>query len=93
MAYMKIHCGYCGQSWDVYQRDDWNKKNAATCPHCFKRIDWQTWSNHVLPAFGAAIDGNMELFKDHTGYHLPVFTFDIIADHIFPGALDDLEVD
>ena len=83
MAYMRIHCGYCGQAWEVYERDNWNSQNARTCPHCFKRIDGQTWEEQILPGFGQVADANRELLKIHTGYHLPVFTFDVIADHCF----------
>jgi len=28
-------------------------------------------------------DANGELMKDHLGYHVPVFTFDVISDHYF----------
>lgn len=83
MAYMKIHCGYCSDSWEIYHRDNWKDDSARTCPHCFQKIDRQTWDNQVLPAFAAVHDANAELFKDHTGYHKPLFTVDVVADHIF----------
>lgn len=38
---------------------------------------------HVLPALGTVNDGNAELFKEHTGYHRPLFSFDVIADHLY----------
>ena len=84
MAYMKIHCGYCGGAWEVYHRDDWKDDHARTCPHCSQKIDRQTWNKQVLPAFGAVQDANAELLKDHTGQHLPLFMLDVIADHYFP---------
>ena len=37
----------------------------------------------MLPAFGAVHDANAELYKDHTGFHAPLFTFDVIADHLY----------
>ena len=80
MAYMRIYCGYCGQKWEVYERDNWNSQKAATCPHCGKRIDGQTWARQVVPAFCAAGDANRELYKDATGYNLPCFRFDILSD-------------
>lgn len=79
MAFMRIYCGYCGQHWEVYERDNWNSQQAATCPHCGKRIEGQTWVNQVVPAFCAVSDANRELKRDSTGYGLPHFQFDIIA--------------
>jgi len=83
MAYLRIHCDYCGGTWEIYHRDNWKDDKARQCPHCQSKIDAQTWQNQILPAFGAAHDANAELFKDHVGYHRPLFTFDVIADHIF----------
>ena len=83
MAYMKIHCGYCGQHWEIYDRDDYVGHKARTCPHCGSQIDDQTWVSQILPGFGQIRDANMELMKDHTGYHKPIFTVDVIADHVF----------
>ena len=54
MAFMRIYCGSCGQRWEVYERDDWNSQQAATCPHCGKQFEGQTWAKQVVPAFCAA---------------------------------------
>ena len=83
MAFMRIHCDYCGGTWEVYHRDNWKDDKARQCPHCFAKIDRQAWEKDVLPAFGAVQDANAELFKEHTGNHKPLFTVDIIADHLF----------
>lgn len=83
MAYLNIHCRYCRKHWEVYERDDFNSPKARTCPHCNSKIDEQTWNNQVIPAFGMVADANRELVKDHTGYHTPLFYFDVISDHIF----------
>ena len=82
MAYMRLYCDVCGGSWDVYHRDIKNDK-ARQCPHCYSKIDRQTWERQALPAFGAVHDANAELFKDHAGYHVPLFSFDVLADHIY----------
>lgn len=76
MTYMSIYCGYCGKRWEVYQRDNWKDERARTCPHCFHEIDAQTWERDVLPAFGAALDCNAELFKNHKG---SIFAVDFIG--------------
>lgn len=81
MAYLRIHCGICGGTWEVYHRDNWKDDKARECPHCFAKIDPQAWENEVLPAFGAVQDANAELFKENTGYHRPLFAFDVIADN------------
>ena len=83
MAYMKISCEYCGGSWEVYERDDWNGRKAATCPHCGTKIDRQTWQKCVVPAFGAFMDLNRDLFRDHVGEHRPLFQIDMISDLLF----------
>ena len=33
MAYLKIYCDYCGQTWEVYQRS-MNEEHSRECPHC-----------------------------------------------------------
>ena len=42
MAYLKIYCDYCGQTWEVYRRS-MNDEHSRECPHCGSRIDDQTW--------------------------------------------------
>ena len=83
MAYLRIHCDVCGGTWEVYHRDNWKDDKARQCPHCFAKIDRSVWEKEVLPAFGAVNHANAELLKEHTGYHRPLFTFDVIADHLY----------
>ena len=83
MAMMKIYCDYCGQKWDIYERDNWNDDKARTCPHCFNKIDGQTWKNEIIPAFGAYMDLNKQLIKD-TGLGCVRFSVDFSEDYFFP---------
>lgn len=85
MGVLKISCDYCGGSWEVYSRDIKNEK-ARECPHCSHGIERQTWQNQILPAFAALEDANRELFKDHTGYLVPLFTVSYEPDLIFKNA-------
>ena len=82
--FMRIRCGSCRQRWEVYQRDNWKADKARTCPHCNAEIDAQTWERQIVPAFASAADANMELVRDHTGYHRTMFSVDFIADHYLP---------
>ena len=91
MAYLRIHCDVCGGTWEVYDRDNWKDDKARQCPHCFAKIDRPLWERQVLPAFGAVHDANAELYKDHTGFHAPLFTFDVIADHLYQNRNDRRE--
>lgn len=93
MAYMRIHCEYCGGTWEIYHRDDFNADKARQCPHCFSKIDAQTWANQVLPAFGLVHDANAELYKDHKGHCTPLFSFDVIADHLFVNRFEEQDDD
>lgn len=88
MAFLKIHCEVCGGTWEIYHRDDWKDDKARECPHCFSKIDSSVWKNEILPAFNAVSDANRELFKEHTGYHKPLFSFDVIADHFYTNRND-----
>lgn len=87
MAYLRIHCDVCGGTWEIYDRDRGNDK-ARQCPHCFSEIDAQTWARQIVPAFCMVSDANRELYKDSTGQHTPLFTFDVIADHIYTDYMD-----
>lgn len=91
MAYLLIHCDVCGGQWEIYHRDDFNADKARQCPHCFNSIDKQTWTNQVLPAFGLVHDANAELYKDHAGYNRPLFSFDVIADHLYENRFDEAD--
>ena len=84
MAYMRVHCGYCGGTWEVYRRTV-NDEAARVCPHCESKIDGQTWERSVKPAFAAVHGANAELYKDHAHFNNPLFYFDVEADHIFRG--------
>lgn len=74
MGYLRIKCHYCGGIWEVYHRDIHSRySKARECPHCFQKIDEQTWDKQIFPAYCAMSDANLELLKDHTGYHTPLF--------------------
>lgn len=85
MGVLKIHCDYCGGSWEAYPQQGAPK--ARYCPHCGQAIDRQLWDKFILPAFGELDDANRELFKHSTGYHTPLFQVDYEADTIFKNAL------
>ena len=91
MGYLKVHCAYCGGTWEVYGAGDWQEDRHRKCPHCFNKVDGQDWHNHILPAFGSMMDANRELIKTHTGYHTPLFTVDYIEDYYFPDAAREAE--
>lgn len=93
MGMLKIHCGYCGQTWEVYARSDYHRHAIRTCPHCDSKIDGQTWEKQILPAFLSMCDANRELVKDHTGYGQPMFTVDFIEDRIFPNAATEVQAE
>lgn len=80
---MKIECGYCGQHWEIYQRDDLHGTHARQCPHCDSKIDRDTWLSKVIPAFSLAAAANEKLYQDHVESHKPIFTVGFIPDHIF----------
>lgn len=83
MVFIRIHCETCGGTWEVYDRDNWKNDRARECPHCFNKIDRQTWERQILPAFGAARDAQAELVNDHTGNHRPLFTVDFVANALY----------
>ena len=66
----------------MYQRDKENEK-ARQCPHCFSKIDANVWAKEILPAFGKTQEANADLLKEHVTHGKPLFTFDIIADHLY----------
>lgn len=82
---LKIKCFYCDGSWEVYSRD-MNNEKARICPHCQSSIESQTWKNQIMPAFGMLDDANRELFKDHTGHHIPLFSVSYEPDVLFKNA-------
>ena len=81
--YMKIHCDYCNQNYDVYERD-MTSKSARQCPHCGSKIDGDIWRDIAIPAFKSAIMLNWAMMNDHVENHRPLFTASFVADHIFP---------
>lgn len=83
MAMMRIYCDYCGQKWEVYQRDDLSPSKAGICPHCKTKIDRNTWNDHIIPAFEAFKSINNELINNNmTGS--PRFSVDFVDDFYFP---------
>ena len=84
MAYLRLYCDVCGGTWDIYHRDRDNDA-ARQCPHCGSKIAQQTWYGKILPAFAAVHDANTDLYKDHVSsyHHTPLFSFDVIADHLY----------
>lgn len=82
MGMLRIHCDYCGQAWEVYHRDNWSEPQTRECPHCFTAIDPRTWER-VVEAFADMNDANMELLKNHTQEHKPLFTVEYVEDYQF----------
>lgn len=83
MAYLKIHCETCGDTWEVYHRDRDANDKARQCPHCNAKIDWHVWRNEVVPALEAVHNANAALSQDHAAHHRQLFTFDVVADHLY----------
>lgn len=93
MGMLKIRCGYCGQSWEIYSRSDWHRHANRTCPHCDSKIDGKTWENKVLPAYIAMCEANAELLHDHAEYGQPIFSIDYVEDHYFPNTAASIHAD
>lgn len=85
MVYMKLHCGACGGTWEVYRRQR-DTAAARACPHCDYTIDKDTWKEKILPAFQAVCDANLALASDHTEKHTAEFQIDFMADGKFQNA-------
>ena len=64
MAYLKIYCDYCGQTWEVYRRS-MNDEHSRECPHCGSKIDSQTWSRQVVPALCMVPVFTFDVISDH----------------------------
>lgn len=90
MGFLRIYCGSCRQTWDIYSRDDYHDWKAMTCPHCFEQIDPGLWEKQILPAFGAMEDANRELRKEQEQYGGKPFS---ISYHPGNLAKDDLRDD
>ena len=76
---LRIHCGKCGNSWEVYHRDNWKDWRARTCPVCGESVDAQSWEG-VLRGFHELEDANLELIKDHSQAQMTMFAVDYVAD-------------
>ena len=85
MAYLRIHCGYCGGTWDVYHSQK-DIDPARTCPHCDQKIDRSTWQGNILPAYNAMRTANLELLNNHVQQHATRFAVDFVADGEFQNA-------
>ncbi|MBQ5319761.1 MAG: hypothetical protein J6K17_11765 [Oscillospiraceae bacterium] len=82
MAFIRIHCDYCGGEWEVYKHG-LTSEHSRECPHCFHTVNEQLWEKEIIPAFCAVDEANAELYKEHLGEHKPLFYFDVVANHIF----------
>ena len=85
MAFLRIHCAFCGGVWEVYHKQR-ELDQARSCPHCDARIDGATWREQVLPAYNTMRGANGALLDDHVSYHCPRFEVDYINDGTFQNA-------
>lgn len=85
MGFLRIHCDYCGGTWDVYGHSNFSDKSARTCPHCKQKMDETTWAK-ILPAYGAMAAFNKRLAFSHVEQRAPLFTVDYIEDYIYTNA-------
>lgn len=77
MGFLRIHCGGCGQVWEVYRKVK-EYDASRECPQCGKRIDPTTWHKHVLRAFDYMADANLAVMQDHVDYHQGAFKLDYV---------------
>lgn len=85
MGYIRIHCGYCGGTWEVYRRQ-MDISNARICPHCDSRIDSDTWASKIMPAVEKMNKVNLDLIDHHLKNHSAGYEVDYIADGYFQDA-------
>ena len=83
MGCLRIHCGCCGQVWEVYRKAK-EYDASRECPHCGKRIDPTTWHQHVIRAFDYMADANLAVMQDDVDYHQGAFK----VDYIESGSVD-----
>ena len=75
----KIKCFSCDNTFDYYfflRKDD-----EIKCPYCYAQMDKQS-SGQVIHAIGEFADINADLFKSATGFHEPLFQFDLTANYL-----------
>ena len=80
---MKIYCGYCEQTWEVYVRDDPMRPSARKCPHCgAAMVKEETWKA-MVDCLKQAEKINAVLFEDHINEHYTPFVVSYKADSPF----------
>ena len=92
--YLKIHCDYCGKSWEVYPRGDvlrLIKEKDYRCPHCDAKIDRDTWEE-LIYILHKTKRINEKLASDHVNKHNALFAVSFIADHLFTCPVSDLDI-
>ena len=79
MGKLRIHCGDCGETWEIESRDDGNyQDDLRTCPGCGESIDFGTWEK-VINAFDGITEASDELAFDHESLHQTLFTIDYVG--------------
>lgn len=89
--YLKIHCDYCGQTWEAYPRDDLTRKKAGCCPHCDAKVNPETWEE-IVSVLMRTKRVNEKLASDHVNKHNALFAVSFVADHLFTCPVSDLEI-
>lgn len=86
MGYLRIHCDYCGGTWEVYRIKGVCPDHGRICPHCGQKIDPEAWDTRVIPAFKRMNEANVDVNRIQNEYHGPNFMVDYIEDCFFPAA-------
>ncbi len=90
--YMRIYCDYCGQTWEIYSRDDLTSKKARTCPHCgAAKIKPGTW-DRIVQILELSKLANEQLVEDHINDHNALFSVSFIDDHLFSCPVSGLKI-
>ena len=80
---MKIYCDYCGQTWEVYARDEPQRPTASRCPHCGKaKVKPETWKE-MIDCMKHVEEVNMMLAIDHANECYIPFAVSYLADSPF----------
>ena len=81
MLYVKMTCGGCANTFEVYSQAMNCRDNPVRCPHCLQQMDAKHWDN-LIDAFFTASDWNYQVFKAHDEHGTPLFDLEFLSKHV-----------
>lgn len=79
--FVKVRCGNCGGTFELYHKEMVQQDTPARCPHCYTQMSEKQWAG-LVNCYHTLQDWNGQTLKSHEEYGAPAFSAEIRRHYV-----------